>query len=151
MENLKLELMDAKGSTGVFIDLPLAQIREGIGLVSSSVPNPTEAEAQLKEENEGNLGLLNESREKVAQLEEQLAASKGKTMDDFTPVEKANFVIAWGKRVSLENKAIFAEYMGFTIAGAKVAEVEGEPKTIQGKTDKSGYKYLEAINISVRE
>ena len=40
---------------------------------------------------------------------------------------------------------------------AKVAEAErkakaeGEPTIIQGKTDKPGYKYLEHLNLSVKE
>ena len=106
-------------------------------------PNSSEAEAQLKE-----------SQGKVGELQEKLAAAEGKTMDDFQPAEKADFVIAWGRGLSPENKAVFAEAVGIPIAGAsaaEVAEAEGEPKTIQGKTDKPGYKYLEFLNLSVKE
>lgn len=135
---MKLELQDEKGSTGVFIELPLEQLKEELGLISSS----PEAEAQLKE-----------SQEKIAQLEEQLLAGT-RTMDDFAPTEKANFVISWGKALSPERKAIFAQAVGIPIAGAEVvevAEVEGNPKIIEGKTDKPGYIYYEFLNLSMRE
>lgn len=136
---MKLELQDEKGLTGVFIELPLEQVREGLGLGSLSA----ESEAQLKE-----------SQGKVAELEEKLTTAEGRTMDNFTPVEKANFVIAWGKGLSPEDKAIFATAVGIPIAKAteaEVAEVEGEPAIIQGKTDKEGYKFLEHLNLSVKE
>ena len=150
---MKLELQDEKGLTGVFIEVPLEQVKEGLGLGSSSVAESTEAEALLKE-HEGNVALLKESQGKVAELEEKLARVRGRTMDDFTPIEKANFVINWARAQSLEDKAIFAEVVGIPIAratGAKVAEAEGEPATIQGKTDKPGYKFLEHLNLSVKE
>lgn len=147
---MKLELQDEKGLTGVFIELPLEQIKEGIGLLSSS----PETEAQLKE-SQGKVAeaeaQLKESQGKVAELQEKLAAAEGRTMDDFAPAEKADFVIAWGRGLSPENKAVFAEAVGIPIAGASAAEAEGEPKTIQGKTDKPGYKYLEFLNLSVKE
>ncbi len=142
---MKLELQDAKGSTGVFIELPLEQLKEELGLLSSS----TEAEAQLKE-----------SQDKVGEMETQLKESQGRTMDDFTQMEKANFVIGWAKDLSPEKKAVFAQAVGLPIAGAKVeevekveevAEVEENPKIIQGKTDKPGYIYYEYLNLSMRE
>jgi len=105
---------------------------------------------------------LKESQGKVAELEEKLTTAEGRTLGDFTPAEKANFVVTWAKGLSLEDKAIFAEAVGIPIAKATDAEVaeaeqrakaeaEEEPKTIQGKTDKPGYKYLEHLNLSVRE
>lgn len=112
----------------------------------------SQAKAQLAE-NEGNLVLLKESQEKVIELEEQLQAGT-RTMDDFSPTEKAEFVIAWGKALSPERKAVFAQAVGIPIAGAevvKVAEEEGNPKIITGKTDKPGYIYYDYLNISMRE
>ena len=150
---MKLELQDEKGLTGVFIELPLEQVKEGLGLGSSSVAESTEAEALLKE-HEGNVALLKESQGKVAELEEKLARVRGRTMDDFTPIEKADFVLNWAKGLSVEDKAIFAGAVGIPIAratDAEVAEAEGEPATIQGKTDKPGYKFLEHLNLSVKE
>ena len=84
-------------------------------------------------------------------------------MDDFTQIDKANFVIAWARGLSLEDKAIFAEAVGIPIAKlteAELAEAEakrkaeeekGEPSVIKGRTDKPGYKYLDYLNLSVRE
>lgn len=152
---MKLELKDEKGVIGT-IEVPLEQLKKALGLGSASA----ESKALLKE-NEGNVALLKESQKKVAELEEKLATG-GRTMGDFTPTEKADFVIAWAKGLSLEDKAIFAEAVGIPIAKATEAEVaeaeqkakaeaEGEPLTIPGKTDRPGYKYLEHLNISVRE
>ena len=146
---MKLELQDAKGLTGVFIELPLDQLRAEIGLVSSS----GETEALLKE-HQGNVALLQESQRKVAELEEKLARAEAKTMDEFTPIEKANFVIGWAKELSPEDKAIFAGAVEIPIAQATVAEVaeaEGEPKIIQGKTDRPGYRFLEHLGLSIKE
>jgi len=95
-----------------------------------------------------------ESQATVAELEEKLAKAEGRTMNDFTPVEKANFVIAWGKELSPEDKAVFASAVGISIAtapAAEVAEVEGEPSIIKGKTDKPGYRFLEMLGLSVKE
>ncbi len=111
---------------------------EGAAAASLSEDPPGEAPAQ-------------ESPATVAELQEKLTAAEGRTMDDFTPVEKADFVIAWGKELSPEDKAIFATAVGIPIATATAAEVEGEPAIIQGKTEKPGYRYLEHINMSVKE
>jgi len=135
---MQLELKDDKGLIGT-IELPLEQVKETLGLGSASV----ESEAQLKE-----------SQGKVGELQEKLAQAEGRTMDDFTPIEKADFVLNWAKGLSVEDKAIFAEAVGISVAratDAEVAEVEGELATIQGKTDKPGYKYLEHLNLSVKE
>ncbi len=124
----------------------------------------SQAEAQLKE-NEGTLALLKESQDKVAELEEKLAMAEGRTMDDFTSIEKAEFVIPWMRDRSAEEFVKLALHTGHEaqLAPATAAEVaeaeqkaktevaEEEPKTIQGKTDRPGYKYLEHINMSVRE
>lgn len=147
---MKLELKDKAGKVIGTIDFPLSEVVKGLGQSSSS---SSESVAQLKQENEGNLSLLKESQEKVAKLEEQLTtgARASGSMDDFTPTEKANFVIAWAKGLTPEKAVAFAQHVGFPVAAAQVAEPEGEPKTIQGKTNKPGYKYLDYINISVRE
>lgn len=144
---MKLELQDEKGLTGVFIELPLELLRAEIGLSSSSV----ESEAQLKE-----------SQGKVAKLEQKLATAGAATMDDFTPAQKADFVLAWGRGLSSEDKAIFAKAIETPlaeVAEAQVTEVEAKgeavveefPRMIQGKTDKPGYKYLEHLNLSIRQ
>ncbi len=132
---MRIDLLDEKGSTGVFIELPVEQLMAGLGSPGSS----PESEVQLKE-----------SQAKVVELEEKLRAP-GRTMDDFTPIEKANFVIAWGKGLSTEDKNIFGREVGITLTEAKVAEVAEGPATIPGETDKPGYKYLESLDLSVRE
>ncbi len=146
---MQLKLQDAEGLTGVFIEVPLAELREEIGLVSSEGAESTEIAAQLKE-----------SKEKVAELEEKLSTAEARAMGDFTPIEKANFVIAWAKELSMEDKAIFCEGVGIPIAAATEAEVaeaaakkavEEEPSVIEGKTNRPGYKFLEYLNMSVKE
>lgn len=149
---MKLELQDAKGLTGVFIEVPLEQLKEGLGLLSSS----PETEAQLKESQ----GKVEELGGQIAELGEKLATAEAKTIGDFTRIEKANFVIAWAKELSMEDKAIFCEGVGIPIAKVTEAEVAeaaakaaaaAEPSVIVGKTDRPGYKYLEYMNMSVKE
>ena len=169
---MKLELQDAKGLTGVFIEVPLEQLKEGLGFLSSS----PETEAQLKEsqdkvaeaevqlkQSQDKIAELEDKVATVVELEEKLATAEGRTMGDFTPIEKANFVIAWAKDLSMEDKAIFCEGAGIPIAKVTEAEVAeaaakraaGEavedPAVIQGKTDRPGYKFLEYLNMSVKE
>lgn len=152
---MKLELRDAEGLTGVFIEVPLEQLRAELGSGSSSAAADPDAGAQLKE-----------TQDKVAELEEKLATAESRTMDDYGRLEKANFVIAFATALSPEDKAIFAQGTGISQvrepesekkeAGdepdAETAEVaEEEPGTIVGKTDKPGYKYLERLGLSVKE
>ncbi len=147
---MKLELKDEKGVVGT-IELPLEQIKEALGLGSASVAESTEADAKLKE-----------SQDKVGELEEKLATAEGRTMHDYAPRDKATFVIAWAKGLSPEEKATFAEAVGIPLAEAPAAEaVEAEqeakaeesqePKIIQGKTDRPGYRFLEYLDLSVKE
>ena len=157
---MQLKLQDAKGLTGVFIEVPLEQLKEEIGLVSSEGAESTETAAHLKESQE----KVVELEGKAAELEEKLATAEAKTIDDFMPTEKANFVIAWAKELSLEDRAIFCEAVGISIAKATEAEVaeaeakqiaEGkeveEPNIIEGKTDCLGCKFLKHLNLSVKE
>ena len=144
---MKLELQDEKGLTGVFIELPMAELKEALtelGSESVSAAETPDAAAQLKE-----------SQEKVADLEERLATAEGKTLDDYAPREKSAFVIAWARGLTSEDKAIFAEAVGITKAKeapkAEVKEPEEEPTIIEGKTDKPGYKYLPVLNLSYKE
>jgi DNA-directed RNA polymerase specialized sigma24 family protein len=102
--------------------------------------SPVEDEARLQEENPS-----------VAELQERLSRAEARTIDDFTPKQKAEFVIGWARGLSPEDKAVFAEHVGIPIAGAEAAESDAEPGVIDGKTEKTGYKYLEALNISIRE
>jgi len=139
---MKLSLKDSNGKSIGTMEFPVQEVAKSL---SQSLSKSLESDAQLHE------AELKGSREKVVELEEKLANAEARTMDDFTPIEKANFVIAWGKGLSPEDKAIFAEAVGMPIAKATVAEVEGEPNIIQGKTDKPGYKYLEYLNLSVKD
>lgn len=143
---MKLELKDTEGKVKGTIEIPIEEIKASLASMESS-------DAQLKE-----------SQGKVAELEGKLAKAEGKTLNDYSPEDKANFVITWAKGLSVEDKAIFAEAVGIPITKATDAEVaeaeqkakaeaeEAEaPKTIQGRTDKPGYKFLENLNLSVRE
>lgn len=153
---MKVNLQDDKGLTGVSFELDLVKIREELGSSSSTVAEPTETEAQLKESQ----GKVEGLEGKVAELGEKLATAEARTMSDFAPMEKANFVIDFAKDLSMEDKAIFCEGVGIPIAKVTEAEVaeaaakaaaEAEPSVIVGKTDRPGYKYLEYMNMSVKE
>ena len=141
---MKLSLKDSNGKSIGTMEFPVQEVAKSL---SQSLSKSLESDAQLHE------AELKGSREKVVELEEKLANAEARTMDDFTPIEKANFVIAWAKGISPEDKAIFCEAVGIPIAQAteaEVAEAEGEPKIIQGRTDKEEYRYLEYLNLSVK-
>jgi len=147
---MQLELKDDKGLIGT-IELPLEQLKEALDLGSAS----TESEAHLKE-----------SQGKVAELGEKLAKAESRTMANFTPTEKAQFIIPWMRELSSEDFVRLATETGHDaqlvpatdaeVAEAEAkqkaeAEVEEAPKTIPGKTDKPGYRYLEHLDLSVKE
>lgn len=142
---MQLELKDEKGTVGT-IDVPLEEIKEALGLGSASGANPADASLQEKATSLG--AQLKESTEKIATLETR-------TMDSYSPQEKASFVIAWARALPPEDKAIFAQGVGLTSAVAAEPEAKvkegAEPMIIQGKTDKAGYKYYEHLGYSVKQ
>ncbi len=98
------------------------------------------------------------------QLEQRLIVAERKTIDDFTPREKAAFIISWMQGLDAEDFVKLALETGHEAqlvpandpaAVAEVAEImrrQGEePKVIQGKTTKPGYRYFEHLGLSVRE
>ncbi len=142
---MKLELRDDKGVVGT-IELPLAQLKEELGFGSASGADSSPASEALRVDAESFEAQLKESRDKVGALEEQVA---GRTMDDFTPAEKAHFVLAWGKGMSSEDKALFARAVGIPIAGA-AADLGQDGSIIEGKTDLPGYKFYKYLNMSMK-
>lgn len=124
---MQLEVKDKDGVIGT-IELPIAELMKEVqDLGSASVADPSATEA-LKVEVQSFEAQLKEKGEEIAKLGEKLTAAEGKTMGDFKPEEKANFVIAWAEGLALEDKAIFAEAVGIPIARATAAEVaEGKP------------------------
>ena len=153
---MQLEIRDKEGAFGTIEVTPekAQELRELLGLGTASA----ESEAQLKESQ----GKVEELGGQVAELGEKLATAEARTMGDFTPIEKANFVIDWAKELTMEDKAIFCEGVGIPLAKVTEAEVAeaakqaaGEavedPAVIQGKTDRPGYKFLEYLNMSVKE
>lgn len=112
-------------------------------------------EAEAREVLEGRVAKLEnsaqlseDSSKEVAELRQKLSRAEAKTMDDFRATEKANFVIGWARSISPEDKAVFAKAVGIPIAEAEVAEGD---QIIEGKTDKEGYRYLETLDLSVKE
>lgn len=181
---MKLELKDEKGLIGT-IELPVAELMKEaqdfgiasvadpakkslVDLVSEWVDTRVIAEMVIDHLKTEGLPRTFEKAKEVwldtlqmlgSHLAEGLNLAEDKTMADFSPEEKADFVIAWAKGLSLEDKAIFAEAVELPIAIATDAEVaeaeakgEGEPpNVIKGKTTRPGYKFLEYLNLSVRE
>jgi len=110
-------------------------------------------------------GLAQEqSAERIKQLEQRLATAEQKRIDDYSPREKAEFIIPWMQGLSGEDFVRLALETGHEAqlvpapdpeAVAKVAEImrkqDEEPQTIQGKTSKPGYRYFENLDLSVRE
>lgn len=94
--------------------------------------------------------------------EGKLANGDARTMDDFTPTEKAAFVIPWLQDLATTDFVKLARHTGHEAqlvpaAAAEVAEVPAEGETrkeelfLQGKTDLPGYKYFPHVDLSVKE
>lgn len=106
----------------------------------------------------------NSKGERILALEQRLSAAERKTMDDFTPREKAEFVIPWMQGLDAEDFVRLALETGHEAqlvpandpaAVSILAEIMRKqseaPKVIQGRTTRKGYKYLEHLKLSVKE
>ena len=163
---MKLELVDLEGSIKGTIELPLEELKTALALPKLS----EEAKAGLaSSESSNDAAQLKESQVKITQLEgdnagleDSLAEAVGRTMDDYSPIEKATFVIPWLRDLPTADFVMLARNTGHEAqlvpaAAAEVAEVvaEGEPKKeevfIQGKTDLPGYKYFPNVDLSIKE
>ncbi len=110
----------------------------------------SQADAQLKE-----------SEGKVAELQEKLTAAEGRyaTLNDvlatFSAAEQKQLIVEVGKLLSPEgfvNFAIETGHLAHLVPATEAEVAEGEePNIIRGKTTKPGYKYLEHLNLSVKE
>ena len=101
--------------------------------------------------------------EQIVVLEQRLSEAERKAIDDFTPREKAEFIIPWMQGLNGEDFVRLALETGHEAqlvptadpeAVTKVAEVmrrqeREEAKVIQGKTELPGYRYLENLDLSV--
>ncbi len=108
----------------------------------------------------------------LALLDERVTAAESKSIDDFTAREKAEFLIPWMQELSGEDFVRLAINTGHDAQlvpavapelAKKVAETfrqqgeeakakaEKEPDIVQGKVAASGWKYLEHMDVSVRE
>jgi len=136
----------------------LAQLLdERFGVISEQVNELAGELEQLAEAAKGDGAAITE-------LQERLSAAERKSIDDFSSREKAEFVIPWMQGLAAEDFVRLALETGHE---AQLVEVNDpavvavlaemfrkqaeEPKIIQGKTDRPGYKYLENLDLSVRE
>jgi len=108
--------------------------------------------------------------ERIKQLEQRLSAAERKGIDDFSPIEKAQYFIPWMSQLSkadfekialetghdpgtveVNDPAVVAMLEDSFRKQAEEQKDEEEPNTIQGKTDKPGYKYLDYLNLSIKD
>lgn len=105
----------------------------------------------------------------ITKLKERLNAAERKTIDDFSEMEKARFVIPWMQGLDAEEFVRLALVTGHD---AQLVEVndpavvsvlaesfrrqeeekqaeEEKAKVLRGRTDLPGYRYLEYVNLSV--
>lgn len=152
---MKQDLLISESRLEQLLDARFAVISEQVDALSGKLEQQGEQQGNRSE-----------------QLEQRLAAAECKTIDDFTPREKAEWLIPWMHGLSGEDFVRLALETGHEArlvpavdpeAVAAIAETfkrqakeakakaEDEPTTIQGKTTKPGYKYLEHLNLSVQE
>lgn len=103
----------------------------------------------------------------ITELQERLSAAERKSIDDFTGREKAEFVIPWLQGLDEQDFFTLARETGHDVVSdpavvtvlaeifrkqEEEAKAAGEePKIIQGKTTRKGYRYLEHLDLSVKE
>lgn len=98
----------------------------------------------------------------ITELQKCLRAAESRTIDDFSPREKAEFVIPWLKGLDGEDFVRLSLETGHDAqlvpavdpeASAAIAEImrkqDETPAVIKGKTTKPGYRYLEHLDLSV--
>jgi len=138
---------------------------ERFGVISEQVDTLSGELDQLAEGAKGDGAAITE-------LQERLSVAERKTIDDFSTIEKARYFVPWMRQLSkadFEHIALETGHDPLTVevndpamvamlaesfnkqakeAKAKAGE---EPKTIQGKTTRKGWKYLEHLDLSVKE
>lgn len=148
----KQDLLVSESKLAQLLDERLGIISEQVNELSGELDQQANALEQLKE------------------LQVRLDAAERKTIDDFTPIEKAQFIIPWMKELNGEDFVKLSLKTGHDAqlvevpdpkAQAEIAEFfrqqaeeqkEAEnPKIIHGKTDKPGYIYYDYLNVSMRE
>lgn len=134
----------------------LAQLLdERFGVISEQVDTLSGELEQLAEAAKGDGAAITE-------LQERLRAAERKTIDDFSSMEKAGFVVPWLQGLDDKDFFTLARNTGHDVVPdpavvsvladtfREQAEAEN-PSTIQGRTDRKGYRYLEHLNLSIRE
>lgn len=142
------------------LDERFAVIAEQVDALSGELAEQVKALSGEQQQSE-------QQGERIKQLDERLIAAESKTIDDFTPMERAQFVIPWLTGLDEEDFFTLARNTGHDVVPDPAvvsvlaetfpkpeeakAKAEKEPKTIQGRTSKPGYKYLPHLDLSVLE
>jgi len=96
----------------------------------------------------------------ITELRERLGAAERKGIDDFTEMEKAKFVIPWLEGLDDQDFFTLARGTGHDVVPdpsvvsvlAETFQKQAKEETIiPGKTTKPGYRYLDYLNLSVKE
>jgi len=154
----KQDLLVNESKLEQLLDARFAVITEQLDALSGEQPGALSGE-QLEQ--------LEQLQQQVKDLTERLDAAERKSIDDFGPREKAEFLIPWMRELSDADFMRLSVGTGhYVIPDPGVVEVV-DPKAlaaiaetfqelapesvVQGKTDLPGYRYFETINLSVRE
>lgn len=133
------------------LDERFAVIAEQVDALSSELPGALSGE-QLEQ--------LQQQDELIKQLEQRLSAAERMTIDDFSPREKAEFVIPWLQGLDDKDFFTLSKNTGHdavpdpavvTILADTFREQVKDKTVIKGKTDRPGYRYLDYLNLSVKE
>jgi len=133
----------------------LAQLLdERFGVISDQVNELSGEQGQLANALEQ---LAKSEDAAITELQERVAAAERKSMDDFSPREKAEFVIPWLEGLNEKDFFTLARDTGHDVVPDPavvtiLAETFKEPapeSVIQGKTELPGYRYLEMLELSV--
>ena len=153
----KQDLLVSESKLGQLLDERFSVISEQVDALSGELEQLAEA--------------ANGDSAAIALLDERVAAAERKTIDDFSPMEKAKYFIPWMSRLSeadFDKIAMETGHDAHTVEvydhvlmnqlaesfkkPAEEAKAAGEgPAIIEGKTDKPGYRFYSTVNLSVRQ
>jgi len=156
---MKQDLLISESKLKQLLDARFAVISEQVDALSGELAEQvkTLSDEQQQGEQQGEL---------IKQLEQRVAAAESRTIDDFSGREKAEFVMPWLEGLDDQDFFKLARNTGHDVVSdpavvsvlaetfkkqAEEQKAEEEPIFIKGKTTKPGYRFLEPLNLSVRE
>lgn len=149
----KQDLLISESKLAELLDERFAVISEQMDMLNGDLVQQGEHQVQLA-------GVAKDDGEAIAELQKRLSVAERKTIDDFSPVEKAEFLIPWLKGLNEQDFFTLAKGTGHdvvhdpavvTMLAETFPKQAEEPNVVKGKVDEPGWSYLETMDVSIRK